>query len=796
MSNFDDLDNNRNHGSFADGDPWDINSVLKNEEDDINIFSSSGEIDVGRNMKKNTTRNNRSGDSLKSKKRRSTVGRVFLSIFLVAVITVCLVIGGFGIYVFAFIDDEIPYDLNNLELEYTSVVYAKNYETGEYYEVTQLHGTQNRIWVDASDFSPYLENAIVSIEDKRFYDHEGVDWKRTFSAFMNMFFDIYGGTQGGSTITQQLVKNLTRDDAQTSERKVREIVRARNLESQYTKSTIIECYINTVHFGNGCDGIETAARFYFGKDAKDLTLLECASLAATIQTPSTKNPLDGPDANKERREICLSEMLEQGYISQEEYDFAMADTLVLASKQGDTPQDKESSSKKVNSYFTDTLIENVIADLQAKYDYSYSEAEEKIYSGGLRIYSTLNENIQKRLEESFLDESNFPKNSSGERPQAAQTVMDYRGHIVGIIGGTGEKKENRSLNRAYQSKRQPGSSIKPLAVYAPGIENNVITYSSLIQDYHIKTSDGYYPEDSGSGSYVTVQYAVQQSLNAPAVRLAQKLGPEKCFEFLSRRFGISTLVESRKLDDGTILSDITLSSMALGGMCEGVTVTEMTAAYACFGNGGLYYKPTTYTVVYDTFGDVVLEQDEQGSQVISPETATVMNKILQTVVKEGTATAARTGNWPIFGKTGTTDSKHDCWFAGGTPYYVSVVWCGYDSTMNLRAGSNPAPGIWHATMPEVLADLTLCDFNIAEGVSYREYCVDTGLVATRGCYNTSMGYFKDSYLPACDHGSSVTGSASMPEPVGGQYVIIPEIEKPEFNAVKTNSSQSSSNISE
>lgn len=785
-------------------DPWSINSIFGEQTEDVLSGADKSTLegvdtstDIYSGRPKETTERNvnlssgySSAASKSRKRKRKKMGRVkrtLLSLFLICIITVCLVAGAFGVYVFAFVDGSIPYDLNNLNLQYTSIVYAYDSDIEQYYEMSSFHGTENRIWVDAKDFSPYLENAIVSIEDKRFYDHEGVDWKRTFSAFLNMFFDFYGDKQGGSTITQQLVKNLTRDNEQTSDRKIREIVRARNLESKYTKSTIIECYINTVHFGNGCDGIETAAKYYFNKEAKDLTLLECASLAATIQTPNKINPIDGPEENKTRREICLKEMLGSEYITEAEYNQAMSETLVLASSAGDLPTDSDNpaSKTKINNYFTDTVIENVISDLQKKYDYSYSEAENMIYSGGLKIYSTMNKQVQENLEESFKDDSLFPENGSGERPQSAQCIMDYTGHIVGIVGGRGEKTENRSLNRAYGTTRQPGSSIKPISVYAPGIENNLITYSSKLYDFHLQLSNNtYYPAKSGTGSYVTVQYAVQNSYNATAVRMADKLGVDTCFDFLTRRFGISTLVDSYEDENGGIHTDKTYSSMALGGTVNGISVTEMTAAFATFGNGGVYYKPTTYTVVYDTFGNVVLEQDEQGSQVISSDTSTIMNKILQTVVTGGTGTRAQIGDWPLFGKTGTTDNNHDFWFVGGSPYYVSGVWTGYDASKNVRDGYNPSPVIWKETMSKILKNKTLCDFRPSDSVSYRPYCTSTGLCATSSCGDTAMGYFKNDYSPVCEHGSALLDSSSFPEPAGGKYVEIEPITKPAFDAYK------------
>ncbi len=777
--------------SSDEPDIWNADTLLEDPEKEI--FSSSDHLVHSELHEPVPAENLQSGvqtaepvskrERRKAKKKKHRVGRVIgriiLSLLLIGVITGCLVVGAVGVYVTAFVDDTIDFDLNNLQLSYTSLVYAKDSETGDWTEVADLHGSQNRVWIDYSDLSPYLGDAVVAVEDKRFYDHEGVDWKRTFSAFLNTFVNLYGGTQGGSTITQQLVKNLTGDDDQTASRKIQEIVRARNLESQYPKSTILECYINTVHFGNGCDGIETAAYFYFGKDASDLTLLECASLAATIQSPSVKNPLDGPEENKDRREFCLREMLDQGSISKEEYDAAMADTLTVVAASPE--QKKERNTQKVNSYFLDTLIEDVISGLMTEKGMTYDQAESKIYSGGYRIYSSLNPAVQTMLEETFADETNFPQNAAGKRAQSAQTIMDYTGHIVAIAGGVGEKTASRSLNRAYQSTRQPGSSIKPLSVYSPAIEYNLLTYSSHIHDYHVKLPNGsYYPKASGSGGYVTTQRAIQSSLNSPAVRVCYMLTPSKSFEFLKKRYGITTIVESKKSDDGTVVSDINLSAMALGGMSYGVTVTEMTAAYAAFGNLGLYYKPCTYYAVYDTFGELVLKHQETGAQIISPETANVMNRMLQTVVTGGTGTAASIGSWPIFGKTGTTDNKHDCWFAGGTPYYVSVVWCGYDSSDDLPGGANPAPGVWRKTMVRVLENLEKCDFNQSAGVVQARYCFSSGGVATDSCESTGYGYFKSNYMPKCSvHGGTATKGSSQPKPYGGKFADIRQVPLPE-----------------
>ncbi len=766
-----------------DVDPWSLEAMnLRDENSDTrDIFSSTEKS--GKPQKKQKPQKDVKLTSVKKKKKKfknmGALGRTVLSIFLICVIAGTVIVGAFGVYMFGFMDPNIDYNLNNLKLKYTSIVYAKDSNTGEYYELSSFHGEQNRIWVDYTDMSDYLADAIVSIEDKRFWDHEGVDWKRTIGAVLNELTNFWGNTQGGSTITQQLVKNLTRDDDMNYMRKVREIVRASQIEKEYHKSVILECYINTVHFGNGCDGIETAAKFYFGKEAKDLSLLECASLAATIRTPGVENPLDGPEANKERRELCLSLMLKDGAITQEQYDAAMKDTItVIGSDSGDDAVKKS----QIYSWFEEALLDQVQNDLIEQKGYTEEEASDAIFSGGLRIYSTYNEVAQKALEETYNDNSNFVKDKSGEYPQSAQVIMDYQGHVVAMVGGRGEKTVNRGLNRATDSKRQPGSSIKPLAAYGPAIEFNKLTFSSHIHDFHLKLSNGkYYPPAAGSGSYVTTQKAIQSSLNPPAVRVVNELSPTKSFDFLRDRYHFSTLVESKTVD-GVMLTDQTLSGMALGGMVDGVTVLEMTAAYASFGNLGIYYKPTTYTAVYDTFGNKLLEQDTRGEQVISPDTAGVMSELLQSVTVSGTAAGARFGSWPLMGKTGTTDNKHDCWMAGGSPHFVSVVWVGYDSSKDLPGGANAAVKVWRSSMQKLHKDLPLCDFNVSSGVSYRQYCKESGGLATSNCTDLGWGYYKESYLPTCStHGGSILSKGSYPSPAGGKYVknmpiVIPEAE--------------------
>ena len=819
MADFDDKNifSNSNH---EEKDPWSIDSL----QEDKDIFSSSDhlihselfeskedlpasespsltDVSSGADLVTSTRKTKPAKKRSAAKKTFGAFGKVFLSLFLVMVITVGIValLGGMWLKnQDNNPENELVLDLASLRkeneeanrslanLDFTSLVYAKNSE-GKWVEVASLHGEQNRVWIDYTEFSPYLTDAIVAIEDKRFYQHEGVDWKRTFGAFVNTFVDLYGGRQGGSTITQQLVKQLTQDDEISADRKIREILKARKLESNYPKSTIMEWYVNTVYFGNGCHGIGTAARYYFGKEPADLTLLESAALAATIQTPGAINPIDGPEDNKIRRDACLDIMLEEGMITKEQFDAASEEELKLTTEKQRAKMNV--AEKEPNSYFVDALIEDVIKDLMVAEECTYEEAEKLLYTGGYRIYSSLNIDAQETLDEFYENPDNFPTNSEGMHIQCAQTIMDYTGHIVAIAGGVGEKEGDRSLNRAYQSTRQPGSSIKPLAVYGPAVESNLLTYSTLIHDFHVKlSSGGYYPAAAGSGRMVTTQYAIQVSLNSPPARICNTLTPQYCYDFLKKRFGLTTLVESEITEDGRELSDKNLSALALGGMAYGVNVTEMTAAYAAFGNLGQYYEPSTYYAIYNVMGDLVLQHQEEGSQILMPATAEIMNRLMQTVVTGGTGTSASLGSWPVFGKTGTTDNKHDCWFVGGTPYYVSAVWTGYDTDHDLPGGSNPAPIVFNKTMSKIMEGLEECDFNRAQDVVLYRYCTETGDIATRECPSTRVGYYKASYCPptCISHAGVAVSESKRSDPYGDRYADIEQSQLPEEDEWKTN----------
>lgn len=724
-----------------DKDIFSFSEPEKNEDDslDLNAFSS-GAVD---NARKERT---------KKKQGKQRFLKMFLTVMLVGIITVSIVLGTCLVYVFTMVDGTMDVDLNDLELNFTTAIYVEDKTSNQWSEYQRLHGEFNRIWVPydailAKEKNPeykgipqQLVNAFVAIEDKRFYTHYGVDWKRTFGSLINVFIPIYSSRQGGSTVTQQLVKNLSDDRDISAMRKVREIMRARYLESHYSKDTIIECYLNTIPMGHGTYGVEVAANYYFGKSVHELTLLECASLASITKGPSYYAPDDNAENNKERRETVLDFMLEQGYINQEEHDAALKEELKLVASR------EELNENEVNNYFVDALIADVTKDLAKKYGWDDAHAAEKFYSGGYKIYTTLDPEIQNTVDEVFSNAEKYGlKGKDGQQLQGSFTIMDYKGRVRGLAGGIGEKTVNLGLtgfNRATDALRQPGSTMKPIAAYAPAIEDGIIHYSSILNDaatnYNGWTPKNWYLSYWGG---VTTQYALERSINTIPVYLVNKLGPQNCFDFLTKRLGITTLNEN----------DVDLSPLGMGGTNGGITTIESAAAYAVFGNGGRYYEPTLYYAVYDQRNELVLSnEDIEPVVAISEDTATVMNKLLQGVVYgsngTGKGAAGYIKNMKIYAKTGTSNNSNDLWFVGGSPYYVASCWCGYDEQQSI-SDSAIAMKMWGAVMSKVHAGLEAKSFDTSSYALDRFYCTETGLLATDGCPSKSVGWYKKNVVP-------------------------------------------------
>ena len=677
------------------------------------------------NSKDNAPKVNRTAQGKKSKNKKKkkkhpvlfTFFLIFFCIFVAGMLTAISVGGSVLSYVDNFVNGSIAIDLDNYKnsQNQTSIMYGYDSEKNVV-ELARLHGEENRIWVDYDEMPQNLLNAFVCLEDKRFYEHSGVNFIRTIGVIV--IPERWG--QGGSTITQQLIKNLTNDNEATFNRKFNEIIRALNLEKHYSKKEILEAYLNTVSLGAGCYGVKTAAETYFGKDVKDLTLLECATLAGITQSPYSKNPYADFEKCMERKNDCLYYMHREGKISDKQYNkYIEIDTKVKPKGSVTTELNDSEENSEILSWYEEYVITQVIADLQKEYNYDYQEAQRKVYYGGLKIYAAVDLDVQKTLEAAYRNRTGFPyanKDEYGQLPDSSMTVMDYQGRIVALVGGTGKKTANRAYNRATdpRAKRQPGSSIKPLAVYAPAVDQGLVTPSSLILDKALeKYNNGKdWPQnfngDHGSEEYLTVEEALVRSLNTIPVRiLKESLGTGPSMKYCNERFHLS-LGEKDK----------DLSPHAVGGTNTGVTTLEMAAAFATFGNGGRYFEPYSYYQVTDRNGNVLLDRTkEQPEQAIKDSTAQSMLGMLTKAVTQsnGTGYGSKISRFQTFAKTGTTSENCDKWYCGGTPHYVTAVWYGYNNPSNLRTGSsNPAKTIFYSVMSKVHQNMPVKTFDQTE----------------------------------------------------------------------------------
>lgn len=639
----------------------------------------------------------------------STAGRITALFFkiigallLIAVTTGLIFSCIFIVYVNTNLSDELDVSLDNFKMSQSSEIYAQDKASGEWTKLVTLQSREYRKWVDYNDIPVFAEKALVAIEDKRFYEHHGVDWHRTFGAFVNMFLSMRDNF-GGSSITQQLIKNLTEEDDVTVQRKLLEIFRALKFEKQYDKKEIIEWYLNVVTFGGNCSGIGAAANYYFGKDAKDLTLAECAAIVGITNNPSKYNPYISEANNKARQENILNQMLLQGYISQEQYEEAKNQKLVF--QKG--PDNKESNV--VYTWFEDAVIEDVLADLMAQKGCSKKVAEELLFSNGYKIYCTMDPAVQAKVDSIYTNLSSLPKvTGSSQQVQSAIVIVDpYTGDIVALEGGVGEKKGNRLFNRATQSLRSPGSSIKPLSVYAPAIEYKRITPETRFEDSADVTLKGttWMPknDDLKYSGIVTIREAVRRSINTVAAQVVDWITPAVSYKFMTEKLGFINLSPF----------DEDYAPMALGQLTNGVTVREMAAAYTMFDNNGVVTQARTYTKVVDVDGNIILDNTPKQTVAITKVTAYWVTDMLRTAATSGTGAEANLGSLtPVAGKTGTSGDKKDRWFAGYTPYYVGVVWTGYDTPAQMRVSGNPSAQLWNKVMKLVHQDLPYKEFPV------------------------------------------------------------------------------------
>lgn len=702
-------------------------------------------------------------------------GRIIGTLLLVFVVTLTIFSGIFMAYINSTMRGKVEVYLDEFETKVSTELYSQDPDTGEWVMYQTLYlNSENRIWTDLEDIPKYLQKAAIAIEDKRFEKHHGVDWKGTTRAIV---YTLFGkNVQGGSTITQQLVKNVTGDNEVTVKRKITEIYRALELEKRYEKDEILEAYLNEVFFGQSCYGVVTASRMYFNKDVSDLTLAECASLMGITNNPSMYDPTLSSwtrENNRERQLTILGAMLEQGKISQEEYDAAKAEDIVFSNgftisgkyvgsdgtatdpepdeppaDDTESPADEEEPTIKGRySWFTEAMIGDVADALVEKYGITdkvrdngttytaYEQAWDMVHGKGYKIYTTQNPKYQKIAEDVCYDLSNIPytssyTNSAGEQVedqlQIALTIVDpTNGYVVAMIGGAGEKQADRVWNWAVNA-RQCGSAIKPVSTYAPALDDGTINGASVIDDYPMLLNGDVWPRNANwrYQGLTALHKALAQSLNTCAVRTNLAYGVDRSYEFLVNKLGFENL---------TYTDSQQVGNMALGGFEKGVTTEEMAAAYAAFVNEGVYTKPRTFVRVEDANGNVILENEAQSTVAMKNTTAAIINHLLQEAALNGTGYEAQFSGMHIAGKTGSTNSNKDRYFVGYTPYYSCAVWAGYEHNQRIVASGNPCSAIFRKVMSAIHEELPDKDFFSCAGLTSVAVCADSGMLASENC---------------------------------------------------------------
>ena len=737
------------------------------------------------------------------------------AVIIVFTLILCAVFSGVGIV--RGLTDSAP-DINEENIMpdgYPSIIYDANGK-----KVQKLMGINaNREYKKITDIPECVQNAFVAIEDARFYKHSGVDLQGILRAVFSALSD-EKVTQGASTITQQLLKNQVFGGGNEKSffgkvsRKIQEQSLAIKLESTIDKKKILEYYLNTINLGQNTMGVETASKRYFGKSVSKLTVSEAAVLAGITQNPTEYNPITEQQNNEAKRKIILKNMLDQKYITEDEYEEALGDDVY--SRIQDINKEKRTSSYgDINSYYVDAVIENVVSDLKQKLGYTETQAYNAIYREGLKIYTCQDQSLQKICDDVINNDKYYQKNtksylsyqlkvkkSDGEtelytegdvrafindahkkrisfyfknrkkaekyiklfkkknldkhdkilsesinlikQPQASFVLIEQStGKVRAIVGGRGEKTANRTLNRAASSKRQPGSTFKVLSTYLPALDTSGFTLANVMDDAPYK-----YPgtnkrvkdwDSSGYKGLTSLRQGIVDSVNIVTVKTFQKVTPQTGFDYLLN-LGFTTLVDRRETSDGQIYSDIQLPT-ALGGLTDGVTNVELTAAYAAIANGGTYIKPVYYTKIVDSKGNVLLQNSKSGKKVMKNTTAWLLTDAMKDVIKRGTGKKAafKKIKMPQAGKTGTTSDNTDFWFEGYTPYYTAGIWLGYDSMFTQMSGS-ASKIMWRDIMEKVhkVKKLKNKNFKKPEDIITRKICKKCGKLAVYGLCDRAL----------------------------------------------------------
>ena len=705
------------------------------------------------------------------------------------------IIGAVCAFVFAGVlgdylqDDILPMadlDIAGYELEQNSYLYYVD-SNGQIQKYQDIFAATSSSWANIEDIPEDMIHAAVAIEDHRFFEHQGVDWVTTIKACARMFFG--DDSVGGSSITQQLIKNvlLTEDtgaDDVTVQRKVLEIFRAVQLEKRYDKEDILELYLNFIYLGQGCRGVRSAAAAYYGKEVESLTAAECASIIGITNSPTWYDPYQNPDNNEERKENILWAMNKYGWLTDEEYQEALDQELVL--KNGIDLEDSmaycknkecgykaivhtlsfsdgkyicpqcgneipvvEDNSQAIYSWFADTVLEDVAKAFAEKNGMTWNSATkelmmQQIKVGGYHIYTTIDVDVQAQVDKIYTDLSQIPDTRGGQQLQSAIVVIDNRtGDIVAMAGGVGEKTGFDEWNRATDAKLQSGSSIKPIAIYAPGFEQGTLTPATVIKDLPLNYNSGAWPRNDNYryGYSSTILSGVTRSVNAVAAHSLDKIGLNYGYEFAKYKFGISSLVDEYIDSNGTVHTDNAFAPLAMGAQTWGVHVRDMAGAFATFAGNGVRREERTFTKVYDSDGNLVIDNVQEQEQILSAKSVNYMNYCLANAVTSGTGTEADFSGMQVAGKTGSTSEFKDRWFCGFTGYYTAAVWTGFDKPEVIRPTgvNNPAAVLFRKVMKPLhtgKSNISLYDTSDMVSVSM---CLDSGKRATSACGKDARG---------------------------------------------------------
>ena len=741
-----------------------------------------------------------------SKKLTTKVYVTFFKAFLYTIILFVVLVSFAGFGMMKGIIDNAPgiQEINIAPSGYSTTIYDS-----DGVEIQKLITSgSNRVQVSISDIPEHLQYAFIDIEDERFEEHNGIDIKGILRA-ATVAVTSGNFSEGASTITQQLLKNnvfeggLEDSLSARFKRKIQEQYLALQLEKEYDKKIILEYYLNTINLGQNTLGVQAASKRYFNKDVSEITISESAVIAAIPQNPSRFNPVTRPEENALRRAKVLDNMLKNGHITDEEYREAQEDDVYSRIQS----VNEEIGGSSPYTYFVDELVEQVINDLQVQKGYTYMQAVNALYSGGLSIYTTQDSRIQQISDEEISNDANYPANifysftwrwsvthedgtksnydertletyhktklgapafklifpsqekaletieaykeamlqdgdvETGEtlnftiQPQASFVIMDQKtGHVKAIVGGRGDKEASRTLNRATNTVRQPGSCFKVLSTFAPALDTAGYTLASVEDDAPFLDVNGRPVSNwwrDGYKGLSNMRLGIVRSMNIVTVKTLTNISPQLGFDYLLN-FGFTTLVANKTYADGTMRTDIG-QALALGGITDGVTNLELTAGYAAIANNGVYTEPIFYTKVLDYNGRVLLERKPLTRTVLKESTAFLLTNAMHGVVTgNGTGTSANVPGIYIAGKTGTTTGNNDIWFSGYSPYYTATIWSGYDENRDIGSNTYYHTRLWSKIMTRVHEGYTDKSYEMPQSVETAMVCRKSGKLAIEG----------------------------------------------------------------